>query len=272
MENITYLTGAIPDSTDLRDYKIKASALNLPESHQLDYLPKVKDQKSVCSCVAHAFSSAIEYLYYKECGEYIEASTDFIYGMQRVVDGREDKGMVLRTACKILCNYGDVHHATCPTNTEMPKAADIAESLLNNDDALYEMCSYKILSYARCEDDEAVKEALYSGNPVLFSVKWYHKYKMSDGVLTFDTSATNGYHAIYCYGYNDKGWLCQNSWGKLWGKGGRFILPYGTEMSDIWTIVDADNGMLDVIKPKNSWLNRMLNLLIKIFKTIFKFN
>ena len=81
MELIEMTRGALPPKTDLRDYKVAAANTQFPERFSVPFLPDVKNQKNVGSCVAHATSSVLEYFNKMETGENIPLSTDFIYGM-----------------------------------------------------------------------------------------------------------------------------------------------------------------------------------------------
>ena len=52
------------------------------------------------------------------------------------------------------------------------------------------------------------------------------------------------------YGWNEKGWLVQNSWGPLWGNKGTCILPFDTEFNSVWGVIDQESPMQKmIIKP-----------------------
>ena len=214
MSNLSY--GAIPSKVDLRDYTVKAGAINTA-TFELDNLPTVKNQYSVGSCVAHSSSSILEWFNQKETNEYRELSTGFIYGMQGVEFNRLESGMYLRDVCKIIKKYGDCLFNTVPFNIEMPECYNLLKDELN-DDVYNEAAICRIESYARCMSENGIKHALMNYSPVLMSIKWHNDYKIQkDYTINFNTDSDGGYHAIMVYGFNEKGWLCQNSWGKLWG-------------------------------------------------------
>lgn len=264
-----YKYGVRPPKTDLRDYKVKSVSTNVTD-FKLDNLPSVKNQRSVNSCAAHSSSSILEWFNKKETGEHRQLSTGFIYGMQGVAFNRLDDGMYLRDACKIIQKYGDCLFDTIPFNVEMPECYNRLKDNLN-EDVYNEASICKVESYAKCTTNEAVKYALMQYSPVLMSVKWYDKYDLcDDSTICFDATSDNGYHAVMAYGFNEKGWLCQNSWGKNWGNNGRFILPYEHGFREAWSFVDAEN--CDVYKPKqNKALDivyKILNFLINLLKEI----
>ena len=248
--------------TDFRDYKVKAGTTDVSE-FMLDNLPTVKNQLSVNSCAAHSSSSILEWFNNKETGKQTELSTGFIYGMQGVAFNRLDEGMYLRDVCKIIQKYGDCLFDTIPFNIEMPECYNRLKDNLN-EDVYNEALICKVESYAKCLTDNAVKYALMKYSPILMSVKWYDKYNLdNDDIIHFNTTSNNGYHAVMVYGFNEKGWLCQNSWGKYWGNGGRFILPYEYGFREAWSFVDAKNS--DIHKPKQ---NKVLNIIYKILNFI----
>jgi C1A family cysteine protease len=257
--------GARPPKVDLRDYKIKAGAVNVKE-FELNNLPTIKNQLAVNSCVAHSSSSILEWFNNKETNKYTELSTGFIYGMQGVEFNRLESGMYLRDACKIVQKRGDCLHKTIPFNIEMPECYEKLKSNLNKD-VYDEALTHKVSSYAQCKTSDAVKYALMKYSPVLISVKWYsYSGMLEDGTIYFNTDSDYGYHAVMVYGFNEKGWLCQNSWGKTWGKNGRFILPYEHGFVEAWSFVDAKND--DVHKPKQ---NTVFNVVYKVLNSIINF-
>ena len=251
---------------DLRDYKVKAATCNIDEA-ELQHLPKIKNQGSVNSCAAHASASILEWFNETETGVYKELSTDFIYGMQGVAFNELTSGMYLRDVCKIVKAYGDALKDTISTNYEMPFCADNLKEILT-DDIYKEASIHKVKSYAKCNTDNDIKHALLNYGPVLASVKWYDKYEIQNKIIAFDIASNNGYHAVMVYGFNEKGWLCQNSWGNRFGNKGRFILPYEHGFCEAWSFVDAENT--DIYKPKrNKWLDilyKIINYILNLWK------
>ena len=256
---MTHFLGALKPKVDLRDYKIAAAAAEYPESYSCGDLPPVKNQRHVSSCVAHATAEILEVFNKKETNNFVQLSTNFIYGMQGVACGRKQSGMYLRDACKIVKEYGNPLETTIPGNTEQPTCTDVLTEQLN-EEVYKEAKKFKIKSYARCKTDNEIKHALINYGPVLASIKWYNKYQFDDNKLIFDTTSPFGYHAIMIYGYNKEGWLCQNSWGDHWGIGGLFLYPYESKLTEAWSFVDADST--DVIKPtKVNWIKKLYKIL-----------
>ena len=258
--------GCILSSYDARDYKLGAAATSgeLPEEYSCPNKMPVKNQKSVSSCVAHAVSSILEY----HSIPHQKLSTNFIYGIQKELFNRDGKGMILRDACKIAANYGDMLLDDCPGNTEVPACHETASKAFKDASKVERASAYRILKYFSCPKAEDIKHALYNYGPVLAAMKWYNTYKVSkDGVLTVDQSGTYGNHAIVVYGYNKDGFLCQNSWGTSWGNKGKFILPYSVKFNEARGFVDCDDvGELDI--PNT---NGIFDLLYKALNAVVNF-
>lgn len=258
---------------DVRDFKIKAmpaGAAQLPEEYICDLNINVKNQKSVSSCVAHAVSSILEY---HAKGKH-ELSTNFIYGAQSVICGRsEGKGMFLRDACKIVTNHGDMLLDDCPGNTEVPKCYEIAEQALNDNVKAERAKVFRISKYFSCSNINEIKQAIYNHGPVLASYKWFKTFKVNkDGKLIGERKGDHSYHAVMIYGYTSEGFLCQNSWGKSWGKDGRFIAPYEIPVAEARGLVDYlnDVDLGDIIEPKRNdfldFIYKFINFILNLFR------
>ena len=264
-----YTTGCLKSPVDVRDYRIACvSEETFPEEFEVSTLPKVKNQSSVSSCVAHASSSILEY-HELLAGRENKLSTNFIYGIQKSECGYEGKGMYLRDACKIVCNYGDMLESDCPGNTEIPECWEKAEKALEDEEAKSRAKSFRIKSYFSCSSENDIKKALMNYGPVLASFKWYKSYKTDkNGVLTTEQKDESGYHAVMIYGWNKTGFKCQNSWGTAWGKKGRFIVPFEIKVAEARCFVDALDT--DIIVPKRNvfldFFYKVLNFVLNLFK------
>lgn len=156
--------------------------------------------------------------------------------------------MVVRDAFGCIKNYGDVSYSISPLNTEVPKVIENFEARdksIDNDAK-----NFSIKSYFRIFDNESIKYNLYLNGPCLCSTKWY-KYKIEDNILKFDTSKpTGGSHSMVIYGWNEKGWLIQNSWGTKWGDKGTCILPFDTDFNSVWGVIDEKSNInFNIIQP-----------------------
>lgn len=262
------VTGAILSRKDVRDYKAVCSAVvDFPKEFQLEMV-RVKNQGIIGSCVAHALSEVIEYFNSVQNNDITEMSVGYIYG-NRETSFYKDAGMVTRDALKAVKLYGDVPKDDFPYNIEVPKAIDEFEKVREE---LYEKSyPYRISSYARLTNENAVKQALMKNGPVVIAMEWYSDMKVKNGLLvsSFDKSKKSGGHCMVIYGWNEKGWLVQNSWGKYWGNNGCCIIPYDTQIREFWAVTDDIIQGMDIKKPFSSSLGKLIAKLINWICNLF---
>lgn len=255
--------GYIQSPYDIRDYKVKADPNEaLPDSYILDFSNiSVKNQGIVSSCTAHAMSTILEY---HAKGNY-NLSTNFFYGLQKSICGHDGKGMYLRDACKLAVDYGDPLLEDCWGNYEIPLCRPVAESAFRDREAMRCAADFRMKAYYYCIGIEDIKYALVHYGPVIIGAKWYPDYTVKNGVLVKTSNKkSNGSHALVIYGYNEQGFLCQNSWGELWGDKGRFLMPYEFKITEARGLIDMEND--SYIAPPNP--HPFINLVLKCINKI----
>lgn len=264
MKEILTTFGALKSPFDARDYKLVASTTEFPNAFEL---PKVtvKNQGSTGSCVAHAASSVVEYHHKRQHNEKKSFSTEFIYGL-RDVGYYVGQGMYIRNALNTLRKYGDVPTADFRGNNEYQKAMQNVNAKL--DELKEKAYPHRISSYFRIYDENAVKSALMNHGYVLVSMKWHEDAELIENMYVSGEKAI-GSHAIVIYGWNENGWLAQNSWGTNFGDKGRFIIPFDFKFNEMWGI--TDNITDDIVRPKTGKIwdviykiwNAVVNLVMK---------
>lgn len=244
--------GSLFSKPDVRDFVASTNEEKFPTGFYLSFMPPVKNQGSVGSCVAHAIATVAEYYNRKETGTFTPMSTGYIYGNRRLTL-HKGSGMFTRDALKTMTKYGDVINEDFPINVEVPEAItefeDCAESLE------WAGLNYKFAEYYKLKDENAIKAHLMTGNPVIMSMWWYDDIEMNKGILQtkMKKSYSTSGHCMVIYGWNQYGWKVQNSWGTQWGDKGRFILPYKVKLKEAWGIKDAtSNSSLTIKKPFSS--------------------
>ena len=257
--------GALPETVDLRDYRLKASAVQgeFPESFELKPC-SVKNQGSVGSCVAHALAEVVEYHNKVQNNSNKKASVGFIYGNRRNSKSKT-AGMYVREALANMVDYGDAYYTDFPENKEVPDILDLFENRFESlKDSAY---PHRFSTYIRLTSDDEIKYALMNYGPVVFAMNWYSDLKVDiHGIVQTDQdmSKYRGGHCMMIYGWNKNGWKIQNSWGTLWGQGGRATLPYDIKRYETWAVTDnVIEG--DLKKPFKS---KLLQWLVKIFNFI----
>ena len=146
--------------------------------------------------------------------------------------------MYLADACKIVSQYGDMLEIDCKGNNEIPEVWDIAELAFEDYQKRDRALQFKIKYYFSCKTINDIKLALYQYGPVIAGIKWFDKtIADKDGNFIYNKNNSYSYHCIMIYGWNDQGFLCQNSFGENWGNKGCFILPFVEILPNILAIV-----------------------------------
>ena len=265
--------GAEASAPDLRDYKIAKASLasEFPECFELE-MPPVKNQGSVGSCVAHSIALVAEYFNKVQHNIDNELSVGYIYG-NRVFPLNTIKGMVTRYAISNFCADGTPFLSDFPLHCEVP---DIIEAVEKVKSELHDSASrFRFTSYVSATKEKEMKTALMDGNPIIFTVDWYDDMKVKDGKFNSSFKTKTGGHAMVIYGWNEEGWLVQNSWGIFWGNLGKAVWPYDYKFKESFAIIDTEDTHLDIKKPWTAktkfgkWCVRVCNKIYCWFYKIF---
>lgn len=255
--------GCKKEVNDKRDYKMYvcgAKQTQYPTSYEIT-TPYVKDQGIVNSCVAHTLS---EFLEETHKDNNIKFSTGFIYGY-RPIGYSLDEGMYPRQALKTLAKIGNVKYEDFNHNKEMPEIKQLVD---NNIDNLKQKASeYKIISYSRIYTKNEIIKCLYNDITVPISIPVYNNLKLDENnVILEPDGECEGYHMMLLCGWNEKGYIVQNSWGKDWGNNGRAILPYNYKIDSAWAISTEDNQ----VYTYTTMFQKIYGLFIKLISKIRK--
>ena len=265
-----FALGAITSLIDLRDFRADVkSGVEYCFTDDMELpMPAVKNQGSVCSCVAHSLATVEEYFDHKETGSTRKMSTNYIYGNRR--DSLwKGEGMRIRDALKAMMTYGDVPYTRLPGNDEVPTVIDKFEAAV--DELAPTGQANRIKRYFRLDSIDSIKACIVDYGPVVFCVKWPDDTYVKDDVVHLEGNASilNDLHCMVIYGWEKRGWKIQNSWGPYWGNHGRAILPYDASIREAWGIEDAANEIgdnwLDITHPFSSELGK---LIAKVLNTV----
>lgn len=91
-----------------------------------------------------------------------------------------------------------------------------------------------ITTYGKLQDIDSVKTVLVTQGPVILALPCYE----DDLYFWRKMGNLRGGHAVVLVGYNDKGFILKNSWGKSYGNGGYVLFPYEDFkfIREIWTV------------------------------------
>lgn len=254
--------GCKKEIKDLRDYKYyipSVKTVHYPNSYEIT-IPSVKDQGIVNSCVAHSLASFLEETYKQEG---LNFSTGFIYGY-RPNNYSQDEGMYPRQALKTLLKVGDVLKEDFDYNQEMPTIKKLVDENL---DSLKNVASkHRIYSFARVYTPSEIKEILYNDITVPISIPVYNNLHYDEKTFIIQEPCGNceGYHMVLVVGWNEQGFIIQNSWGKYWGNNGRAILPYKYPIDTAWAIATSENNIYTYTTVWQKIFNKILKIIAKL--------
>ena len=257
--------GCLESPIDLRDFIVSTPKIELPEAYTLEHTT-IKDQGSVNSCVAHSLSSLIES---KLNSIY---STGWIYGY-RPKDYYQGEGMYTREALKTLLNLGAVKNEDFNYYIEMKEAKTKVDENLMLLEVLAEDC--KIDAYARLTTENEIKSWIYTKQiPVPVCIATDNLQINKDNIIKIPSVYPMSGHAMLALGWNELGFIVQNSWGKEWGKDGLAILPYEYAIREAWgiSLSNKANPTKDenIKKPKFYIIRKLLQILIESFSETVK--
>jgi cathepsin K len=219
------------DKRDERDFLQPPKVQKLPTLIDLSsFLPNVRDQGRVGSCVGFGVGSAVGSQAYW-WGAFTEwYSPTWIYNGARIIEGSltQDVGCSPRNALDYLVKTGNLLEHDWPYNSEM------VDKNMPSETQYKEAIFYKNFVYFRVVDGvEGLKASLSDDHCLAIGGPWFNKwFSPVDGMLS-EVSSTDdvaGGHETILYGYDDERavFFGQNSWGLGWGRAGRYMLPYSS--------------------------------------------
>lgn len=246
---------------DARDYTIKAEK-EFPKAFSLETVP-VKNQGSKPTCTAHVLASVVEYHHQKQHGEPKEFSTEFIYGWRFGKDYYIGDGMPISDGLNTLLKYGDVYRTDCWGNHDYKEAMETVKADFTNLEEL--AFPHRISAYFRINNADELKTALMRYGVVVVAMSMYKGDSLKNDIYTYPTNAKKrGSHCVMIYGWDERGWLVQNSWGKLYGWDGRFVIPFDFDFVEMWGV--ADDITEGIVKPKR---NKILDFIYSLINKLF---
>lgn len=218
-----------PDVFDARDldYRPKLQMLP-PEVSPPPGVPILRQSGN--SCTGHALAAVIN----TALGPGTQASPYMLYALARRYDeypGTADAGSSLRGALK-----GWFHHGVVSAQ-RWPRLRG-AWPDLDDDDFRAESAQmplgafYRVNPYRLDDMQSAVTELNAVAASAVIHEGWRRPAVLHKGGRTLHVIArpidgrTLGGHAFAVVGYNEVGFVVQNSWGRAWGAGGLAVLPY----------------------------------------------
>lgn len=252
-----YGLGWLRDPEDPRDYSIRrfVKIVKLPSRFEIVGMGPVRDQGQEGSCVGFACANLKDWQESRERKKQILSSPRFIYYEGRKLEGRiGEQGMWIRDALRVLQDQGVPPESCCPYDVRtVDFGCPSACKAIAGD--------FKIKTYARLDNVDQVKQALYQTGPVVIGVPVFQNWftALIGGRIPMPSGRIVGGHAICLCGFNNRTrrFKFENSWGPLWGSGGYGTIPYDyaakflqSNEADAWTTVDVT---ISKSSPRRTW-------------------
>jgi hypothetical protein len=231
-------SNVVPDHLDLRDRMYQPPVGVRPPANLDCTIPlPVLDQKDTRACTGFALSTVVNYLLARNGRTADNPVSPFmIYSMARRYDEFpgcvSDTGSSLRGAMKGWYKHGVCRTALWKT-IDMPKASKNVISDWWLDAALRPLGAYYRIDIHSVTDMHiALNEAGILYASAICHSGWDQGAnlpvsKRKNWTIPMQTPGfSGGGHAFVIVGYNEEGFIIQNSWGTDWGDNGRAILTY----------------------------------------------
>ncbi|MEU8250263.1 C1 family peptidase [Nonomuraea sp. NPDC048916] len=225
----TFDAGVMPDPFDERDLIYRPMLGTLPDRlDQRDGRYVMLQQGN--SCTGHALAAVVN----TRLGGW-HVSPYMLYHLARrydEFDGEEDVGSSLRGALKGWYHHGVLPEQAWPDLVTSP-APDLTDAGVRAECGKIPIGAYYRVMPLHLDDmQSAIAELGAVCASGLVHEGWITpEVEQHDGdkihvIRRRDGHQPLGGHAYALVGYNDVGFLVQNSWGTSWGKGGYATLPY----------------------------------------------
>lgn len=258
--SLAFMTNVMPDVFDNRDLEYRPRLQPLP--HALDERPSqhfVLTQQG-SSCTGHAVASMVNTVLATGPNP-IRVSPYMIYSLARRYDefpGNADEGSSLRGALKGWYYHGVLPEEDWPSLQADPQIdldPDLALKALRHPLGAF----YRVNAF-RLDDMQSAVNELHA---VVASARIHSGWIEPQAELREDDGATQyiirrspavdqlGGHAFAIVGYNDIGFLVQNSWGPAWGRKGFATLTYEDWLVSAYDAWVARPGVPSAVNLRN---------------------
>ena len=270
-----FMRVARPDPPDSRDRPFRPNVSRAPAPTLFPALGlSVKDQGDTMACTGFGLSLVVEHLLRGARRETKPAISPFmLYSMARRYDefpgSVEDKGSSLRGALKGWFKHGACREALF-AGLEMPPASKKLA-----DDWWFDAVKRPLGAYYRIDNQSLTDmHAALNEVGIIYASAGCHsgwdvgleqptlKKRPSSFKGVWEIPVQGGHadhpgHAFAIVGYNERGFLIQNSWGPVWGSFGYGILTY-----DDWlrNAMDCWVAQLGVVTQDHTAISKSISL------------
>lgn len=211
--------------------------------------PPVYNQGPLNSCSANALAAAMWF-------EALKHDRALMAGPSRMFIYYNERSHARQPRCNVPVSLRDGHKVVAKLGACMERhwKYRFGNFSVRPPKRCYEAAlGTRVGQYARVKRDlRAMKACLASGFPFTMGMSVYESFESprvkATGLVPMPErdERLKGGHAVMAVGYTDarESFIVRNSWGKSWGRGGHFLLPYEFLLSDrryawdFWTILE----------------------------------
>lgn len=256
-----------PDRLDLRDLPYRPPLISLPRQFPDDdvvkeFLPRytklglILDQGEDGACTGYGLAAVVNYLRYVQLLELDEepekltsVSPKLLYDLARLYDewpGEDYEGSSCRGALKGWHKHGVCEDALWPRSRQKKMEFKIWREAWRRSARETTLGVYYRINHRSVVDMQAAIHeigAIYVSGTV--HKGWEHptpgevSHAGLSKIIYGPGSKDSGGHSFALVGYNERGFVVQNSWGKDWGSGGFALLTYADWVrfgDDAWAV------------------------------------
>ena len=239
LEHGSFQANVVPDVFDARDLEYRPRLQPLPRELECRPTDHFVMSQVGSSCTGHAVAAMANAVLAAQ-GDPTHVSPYMLYALARRYDefpGDEDRGSSLRGALKGWFYHGVLADSEWPS-LEVDPVPDVdregrASTLARQRPlgAFYRVNAMRLDDLQSAVNELSaivVSAAVHDGwrEPVLVTRTVKGKQQRMYVITRTNTSTALGGHAFCLVGYNEVGFLVQNSWGTEWGHNGFATLPY----------------------------------------------
>lgn len=260
VEGQSFIANVVPDVFDARDLEYRPQLRPLPAKQDSRPDQHVVLTQSGNSCTGHAVAAMINTVLAGETDP-IMVSPYMLYRMGRRYDefhGDEDEGSSLRGALKGWFYHGVASVEDWPSLSDEPDI-DLDQELAERARRHPLGAFYRVNAFSLDDVQSAVNElhaivasaVIHSGWNVPVRVRKTDGSELHIIDRHADVTLLGG-HAFAIVGYNDIGFLVQNSWGTQWGAKGFATLPYEDWLASAYDAWVARPGVPSVLNVRGN--------------------
>lgn len=222
-------TGLIPQPTDSRDALYGAFEVlgAFPDEYELPRLSFYRNQGKQNSCVAQAVARIMDYANALE-NDSSKVSAQYGFAYCKAEDGQPTlQGTFFKTGLDVGTKTG-----FSKTWEDNPNQDYITYIRKPSEAADASAPPFRFAGYVQLSTPEQIKDYITKYKlPVMTGINsnntgWSNTVVKNNNFTLKEPTGDRVGHAVVIVGWNDKGWIIENSWGSTWADTARATVPY----------------------------------------------